>query len=711
MPFERPSGSFSNPAAGAETGLGGLTPDVQTPVADGGLINSVMTPMNGADAKVAAEAGALAGKAVGAIGNAAIAAIPAGGEQISPLIQLIMKLPGGMGVASSFFEWLTNFFTGGDLIKLFDPMMLQASLGSQLSMLNQLATGAHSFTVSLAQMPGDSMFNTLGQAGRSMGTMDFSKLSPSAAEHFTQNPANIGAQADLRNAQFETGATSAADSAVAGPAVTQASQSNFVAGNQRLFSDRIGSGASFNSVTSATNVPSTTGIPNNSGATFGQEGPAMPKVPDGTVSGPAVGDTGMQMATQAQPALDSASSSIADKLGTNAIASDVSSYRPTMGGYWSPQASSPSTAGSGDFIQPLKAKQLTYQDLHKGADSVSKQVMDQMQQEKLGPGAAFGSPRIDPISQQVSMPKAHAPSTASAQHAPQPRHSQSYQMSNAKSSAQHQPSRAPETHVPQSSDQVAQATDQVAAPGDTPGSYMVQRGDNLWNIAQKHLGDGSKWTEIYKMNSDAIGSNPDLIFSGTELKLPGVGDQIADAGKYVVKPGDNLWDIAQKQFGDGSKWGDLYKANADVIGANPSLIQPGQQLSMPGAGEAIAQATPVSNMTQAALPQGMPTDPSMAAQPMSMQAATQPMSMQSASQPVVGMEMPQTQVQPVVQYQQYPVESIPTNSAGVIQVQPAQELPAGPGAAGAATLKSASNSVVSSSLAPDLSFLNGQPDP
>jgi len=47
---------------------------------------------------------------------------------------------------------------------------------------------------------------------------------------------------------------------------------------------------------------------------------------------------------------------------------------------------------------------------------------------------------------------------------------------------------------------------------------------------------------------------------------------------YMVKPGDTLWMIAKKTLGDGSKWKDIYNANKSIIGADPNLIKPGQQL-------------------------------------------------------------------------------------------------------------------------------------
>ncbi len=47
---------------------------------------------------------------------------------------------------------------------------------------------------------------------------------------------------------------------------------------------------------------------------------------------------------------------------------------------------------------------------------------------------------------------------------------------------------------------------------------------------------------------------------------------------YTVKPGDNLWAIAKKILGDGSRWREIYNANKGVIGPDPNIIRPGQLL-------------------------------------------------------------------------------------------------------------------------------------
>lgn len=56
-------------------------------------------------------------------------------------------------------------------------------------------------------------------------------------------------------------------------------------------------------------------------------------------------------------------------------------------------------------------------------------------------------------------------------------------------------------------------------------TYVVRKADSLWGIAQKTLGDATRWPEIYVLNKDKI-KDPDLIFPGTTLKLPGANKPV-----------------------------------------------------------------------------------------------------------------------------------------------------------------------------------------
>ena len=50
-------------------------------------------------------------------------------------------------------------------------------------------------------------------------------------------------------------------------------------------------------------------------------------------------------------------------------------------------------------------------------------------------------------------------------------------------------------------------------------TYIVVKGDCLWNIAKKYYGAGAQYTRIYNTNSDII-KNPNLIYPGQVLKIP-----------------------------------------------------------------------------------------------------------------------------------------------------------------------------------------------
>lgn len=58
-----------------------------------------------------------------------------------------------------------------------------------------------------------------------------------------------------------------------------------------------------------------------------------------------------------------------------------------------------------------------------------------------------------------------------------------------------------------------------AAPGDSTKRLMVVRGDNLWNIARAHYGEGWRYTVIFDANKGQI-RDPDLIYPGQVFSLP-----------------------------------------------------------------------------------------------------------------------------------------------------------------------------------------------
>ena len=106
-------------------------------------------------------------------------------------------------------------------------------------------------------------------------------------------------------------------------------------------------------------------------------------------------------------------------------------------------------------------------------------------------------------------------------------------------------------------------------------TYTVKAGDTLWDIAQSQLGNGSRYKEIMTLN----GLTSDVIQPGQVLKLPTGNDNTGSGSvsTYTVKAGDTLWDIAQSQLDNGSRYKEIMTLN----GLAGDVIQPGQVLKLP----------------------------------------------------------------------------------------------------------------------------------
>lgn len=64
---------------------------------------------------------------------------------------------------------------------------------------------------------------------------------------------------------------------------------------------------------------------------------------------------------------------------------------------------------------------------------------------------------------------------------------------------------------------VAEVEDE--AGGDDPVFHTVEKGDTLWAIADKTLGNGSRYNEIFEANRPML-SDPDKIYPGQVLRIP-----------------------------------------------------------------------------------------------------------------------------------------------------------------------------------------------
>jgi len=228
-------------------------------------------------------------------------------------------------------------------------------------------------------------------------------------------------------------------------------------------------------------------------------------------------------------------------------------------------------------------------------------------------------------------PTTQTPQTSSLSH-----HANTAPPSGHHNSSHHAPHHAPKHHFKARDVAIDHAKIAQAQPTDAVnGQYTVQPGDNLWDIAKRNLGDGSRWGEIYKMNADVIGQNADMIHPGTSLHMPdgsSIASGASEGSKYIVQPGDNLWDISQQHMGGGQNWNELFKMNQGVIGDNPRMIFPGQELNLGGATDSIA-AAPVDAGASVAS-----SAPTTSASPVSI-AQSQPAPQMSDAAPVQGQQL------------------------------------------------------------------------
>jgi nucleoid-associated protein YgaU len=119
----------------------------------------------------------------------------------------------------------------------------------------------------------------------------------------------------------------------------------------------------------------------------------------------------------------------------------------------------------------------------------------------------------------------------------------------------------------------------------------VRRGDSLWKLAQRYLGDGSQWREIFAVNPQL--TNPNLIRVGELLALPEQVQSPSQVSSHErVQRGDSLWKLAKAHFGSGFAWTCIAQANPQI--QNTNLIYPGQLISLPAGCTAAPQAAPTA---------------------------------------------------------------------------------------------------------------------
>lgn len=144
---------------------------------------------------------------------------------------------------------------------------------------------------------------------------------------------------------------------------------------------------------------------------------------------------------------------------------------------------------------------------------------------------------------------------------------------------------------------------QTHAGQPPPKSWTVARHQTLWGIAERALGDGERWVELWNLNrgepqpGGRALTDPALLEAGWTLLLPADADvPAASPTGHEVAVGDTLWSIAEDTLGDGERWGELWELNRGRPQDNgralsdPDLLTPGWSLLLPGTAESAVTA-------------------------------------------------------------------------------------------------------------------------
>ena len=113
--------------------------------------------------------------------------------------------------------------------------------------------------------------------------------------------------------------------------------------------------------------------------------------------------------------------------------------------------------------------------------------------------------------------------------------------------------------------------------------HKVEKGENLWILAEKYYGNGFKWVDIATENkienASVIDVDQELIIPEVE-QVSALDDSVITitSATYETVKGDSLWKIAVRAYGDGYQWVKIARENKIT---NPNIIYSGKILVLP----------------------------------------------------------------------------------------------------------------------------------
>jgi nucleoid-associated protein YgaU len=151
-------------------------------------------------------------------------------------------------------------------------------------------------------------------------------------------------------------------------------------------------------------------------------------------------------------------------------------------------------------------------------------------------------------------------------------------------------------------DQVLTAGNTEVEPIAKETTHVVKAGETLYQIAKTYYGDGTKWKDIVKANSNL---KPERMRAGDKLIIPNVSNKTSlkeissdkvDATKsipsntatepvstrtYKVRYGDTLELIAEEQLGSSSRWKEILQVNKDKLRGDPKRLRANSVIRLP----------------------------------------------------------------------------------------------------------------------------------